>query len=194
MASEGPEMNIESEKLHEGGVWKLRPTTVHKDLRGTFTELYRENDLAELLGETPHFVQMNLSRSDKYVLRGMHYHSSGNQAKFLRPIIGDIFQVSVDARIGSHTYGQWAGTHLRADKNEAVWVPPGFANGFATFEFGAIVLYQMTDYFKPDLDCAFRYDDPAVNIKWPFGHGAPITISPKDRAAPVLGETVGWEP
>lgn len=193
---------LNSEKIHDGGVIKIWPATSHPDPRGSFTELYRAQELAEVLGkhdrgavwDPPDLVQMNLSMSGPSVLRGMHYHSRGHQAKFLRPLIGDIYQVSVDCRKHSDTFGSWVGTYLRAANNEAIWVPAGFANGFVTFAQGSMVLYQMTMEFNPEIDCGFRWDDQAVNIKWPMGHGAPTVMSGKDRNAPLLADTPGWRP
>lgn len=195
---------MQIEKLHDGGVFLLTPQ-VFRDQRGCFVELFRFSDLLPEIIDTMqaemdaskvsllHFRQANLSQSRPFTLRGMHYQQHTQQGKLMRCVAGSIYQVCVDVRKGSPTLGQWIGTHLDAITHRAVYVPPGFANGFYAFGDGATVHYEMTAYYDAVLERTLAWDDPAVGIKWPIGPGAALCMSAKDRAAPRLDAAELWE-
>jgi len=160
-------------------------TPLFRDERGFFTEVYSTPNYAAA-GFHETFVQDNLSCSSKGTLRGMHYqiepHAMG---KLVRPVLGAIFDVAVDLRNGSPTFGKWVGRTLHADRGEALWVPVGFAHGFQALEPDTLVLYKCTAAWNRDAERSLRYDDPDVGIAWPI----PATsVSPKDEAAPLLGD------
>jgi dTDP-4-dehydrorhamnose 3,5-epimerase len=160
------------------------------DSRGTFVEFYRERDLKSLLGNL-HFVQNNYSVSNAYVLRGMHFQH-GPCGKLVRCIAGSAFQVSVDVRENSPTFGAYVAAHISDKTMSAIWVPPGFANGFMAQDRGATVLYSMTDYYDAEKEQALVWNDKEVGIKWPAGVNTPLTISGKDRNALTLDKIVRW--
>lgn len=172
-------------KIHESGVYKLTPERLFLDPRGMFMEAHRVSELESVLHGL-RFVQSNISRSGPFILRGMHWQVGKPCGKLIRCLQGKIYQVAVDVRPSSPTFGQSIGTVLNDVTNEAVYVPPMFANGFSTFEAGAVVHYEMTAYHDALAERAFRWDDPAVGIRWPFGRNAVVTMSPKDRNAPLL--------
>lgn len=163
---------------------------IFMDARGIFCELHRIESLKPLLGSL-RFVQANLSKSNAYIVRGMHYQH-GLCGKLLRCISGSIFQVSVDVQADSSTFGQFHGEFLSDKTMDAIWVPPGFANGFMALEMGATVLYEMTAYYDAALERQLAWNCKEVGIRWPGGRNTPITVSPKDRAAPRLGEIDKW--
>jgi len=153
------------------------------DDRGHFMESFRVDDLAK--AGLPPFVQDNLSRSKKGVLRGLHFQKLPRpQGKLIRCIRGRIYDVAVDVRKGSPTYGEWAGVELSDINNAMLWVPAGFAHGFYTLSDWADVQYKVTDYWAPELDRGLRWNDPAVGIAWPLA-GAPIVLK-KDAEWPAL--------
>lgn len=154
------------------------------DARGFFSELYRAEALAEY--DVPPMLQHNLSRSAKGVLRGLHYQLSDSPlGKLVRCVAGVIFDVAVDIRRGSPTYGQWVGAELDAESLRALYVPPGFAHGFCCLSDTADVLYMQTGYYAPDRERGIRWNDPTVAVQWPIE--AP-TLSERDQKAPLLGD------
>lgn len=152
------------------------------DERGFFMESYRAQDLA---GQPfPPLVQDNLSRSTKGVVRGLHYQRNPSAlGKLIRCVSGKIFDVAVDIRKGSPTYGKWASIELDDSGNKMFWVPEGFAHGFQALSATADVMYKQTGYWVPADDCGILYNDPAVGVKWPL---ATATLSPKDAVLPTL--------
>ncbi len=158
------------------GVLLLKPK-VFGDDRGFFYESYNKRTLAGC-GITADFVQDNHSRSCKNVLRGLHYQLGQPQGKLVRAVVGEIFDVAVDIRRGSSTFGQWLGELLSAENKEMLWIPPGFAHGFSVISEWAEVLYKATDYYAPQLEHCIRWDDPDLAIKWP--HGGEARLSAKD--------------
>ena len=192
------------ERIHNSGVCVLTPDRMFRDHRGVFLETHRAStagDLMVMAGVEKdfdlkgwNFVQGNVSISQPFVLRGMHFHSRGHQAKLLRCVAGRIYQVSVDVRKGSKTFGQWVAIHLDSITNKAVFVPPGFANGFVALQEGAVVHYELTMEYDEKLDASLAWNDPAVGIQWPFGANASVNMSGKDRAAPRLNEITPWTP
>jgi dTDP-4-dehydrorhamnose 3,5-epimerase len=167
---------------------------VFGDERGFFFESWNQRAFAAALeadGQpVPDFVQDNHSRSSQGVLRGLHYQLPPHpQGKLVRCVLGEIFDVAVDIRRGSPTFGQWVGAHLSAANHQQLWVPVGFAHGFLTLSEHAEVLYKTTDFWSRDCERAIRWDDPQLAIAWPQ-HSSPTEplLSEKDAAAPLLGD------
>ena len=149
------------------------------DERGFFYESFNERRFRELTGINPDFVQHNHSRSTGGVLRGLHYQIRQPQGKLVRVVIGEVFDVAVDIRRGSPSFGQWFGTLLSADNKRQMWVPPGFAHGFCVTSEIAEFLYLTTEYYAPEHERCIRWDDPELAISWPLS-GEP-NVSAKDR-------------
>lgn len=164
------------------GVVIIEPK-VFSDARGCFLEIYNEKSFAEA-GITERFVQDNLSHSKRGVLRGLHYQLENAQGKLVRVVDGEIFDVAVDLRPGSKTFGKWTGTHLSAADRKAIWIPKGFAHGFYTLSETADVTYKVTDFYSPKHERALAWNDPDVAIRWPL-RGEPI-LSEKDKAGHSL--------
>jgi dTDP-4-dehydrorhamnose 3,5-epimerase len=160
----------------------------HGDHRGFFSEVWKAASF-EQQGINASFVQDNHSFSvDAGVLRGLHYQTPPfAQAKLVRVIRGSIFDVAVDIRHGSPTFGKWVGLTLSAEKWNQIYVPEGFAHGFVTLEPNCEVLYKVTAPYSPQHDRAIRFNDPALGLVWPIGDLEPI-LSDKDRAAPLLAD------
>ena len=159
---------------------------VFGDERGFFFESFNARAFAEATGLTREFVQDNHSRSARGVLRGLHYQISQPQGKLVRVVAGEVFDVAVDLRRGSPTFGRWAGVHLSADNKRQLWVPEGFAHGFVVLSESAEFLYKTTDYYAPEHERCIRWDDPQLAIDWPL-HEAP-QLSAKDRNGVALAE------
>ena len=158
---------------------------IHGDSRGWFQETYRRNVLADL-GITDDFVQDNHSRSERGVLRGLHFQVGDQpQAKLVRCARGAIRDVAVDIRRGSPTFGQWEAWQLDDERGLQLYCPVGFAHGFVVLSDVADVVYRCSDYYDPSGDSSIRFDDPAIGIDWP---GGPHTVSDRDRNAPLLDE------
>ncbi|HDX8357012.1 dTDP-4-dehydrorhamnose 3,5-epimerase [Aeromonas hydrophila] len=158
---------------------------IHKDERGHFMELFRQREFVKYCGDYT-FVQDNISHSRQGTLRGLHYQIAQPQGKLVQVISGSVFDVVVDLRKESRTYGAWAGQHLGSDKPMSLWVPPGFAHGFYVQSEQAVVLYKCTDYYSPDNERILNWADPVLNIDWPIMKNAPLFISEKDRQAPFI--------
>ena len=152
---------------------------VFGDARGFFFESWNERQF-ERAGIRARFVQDNHSRSEKGVLRGLHYQIRQPQGKLIRVVAGEIFDVAVDIRSGSPTFGRWEGVRLSAESHELLWVPIGFAHGFCVLSESAEVLYKTTDFYAPEHERCILWNDPELHIDWPFS-GAP-TLSAKDAA------------
>ena len=167
------------------GVLILDPT-VHEDGRGFFYESYNQRTLAALLGSTCAFVQDNHSRSARHVLRGLHYQIKRPQAKLIRVIAGEVFDVAVDLRRSSPTFGRWIGITLSAANKRQLWIPVGFAHGFLVLSAFAECLYKTTDYWSPEHERTVIWNDPDVGIKWPLT-GDPV-LSEKDKKGVGLKE------
>jgi dTDP-4-dehydrorhamnose 3,5-epimerase len=178
---------LEVRPLELDGVVEIRPRRFGDD-RGFFSEVWREDQLAEI-GVTARFVQDNHSYSQaRGVLRGMHYQlAPAAQDKLVRVSRGSIFDVAVDIRSDSPTFGRWAGVVLSAKEWNQLFVPAGFAHGFVTLEDDTEVLYKASAFYAPDLERAIRFDDPAIGIDWPIDTSQAI-LSEKDREAPLLSQ------
>jgi dTDP-4-dehydrorhamnose 3,5-epimerase len=165
--------------------------TVFEDARGFFYESFNERRFAELTGIRVRFVQDNHSKSAKNVLRGLHYQIMQPQGKLIRVVAGAVFDVSVDIRKSSATFGRWTGVHLSADNKRQVWVPPGFAHGFVVTSESAEVLYKATTYWAPEYERAILWTDPDIGINWPI-QGVPL-VSAKDAKGTVLSQAEVFE-
>ena len=153
---------------------------VFGDARGFFFESYNRRALREATGLDLDFVQDNHSRSAQGVLRGLHYQIERAQGKLVRVVAGAVFDVAVDIRKNSPTFGQWVGMTLSADNKKTIWVPPGFAHGFLVLSDYAEFLYKTTDYYAPSHERTIAWNDPDIGIAWPLT-GAPL-LSAKDQA------------
>jgi dTDP-4-dehydrorhamnose 3,5-epimerase len=159
---------------------------VRTDERGFFLETWHADRYRELGIELP-FVQDNHSRSRQGVLRGLHYQISNPQGKLIRVATGEVFDVAVDLRRSSPTFGRWVGVVLSEANQHQLWVPPGFAHGFYTLSPSADLLYKCTAYYSPDHDRTLRWDDPEIGVEWPLLERRPPLLSSKDRAGAALG-------
>jgi len=165
--------------------------TVFGDERGFFFESFNEARLAAALGRSVRFVQDNHSLSMRGVLRGLHYQLRQPQAKLVRVVAGEVFDVAVDLRRSSPTFGRWVGAVLSAENKRQMWIPEGFAHGFSVIGAAAEVLYKASDYWAPEHERCIAWNDPALGIDWML-HGAPI-LSEKDRRGLGLHEAEVFE-
>lgn len=177
-------MSFQCKKLKIPDVLLITPT-VFKDKRGLFAEAYKKPDF-DKIGITKTFVQTNYSESKKSVLRGLHFQIHPfAQAKLIRVIEGDIFDVAVDIRRGSPSYGKWIGCKLDSLEKEMLYIPEGFAHGFFVLSKKAIVVYECTQIYSPEHERGIRWDDPFLKLDWP---NKPI-LSSRDANLPFLKDT-----
>lgn len=169
------------------GVLILEPK-VFGDARGFFMESYNQRDFAEVTGLDVDFVQDNHSRSRRGVLRGLHYQIQQPQGKLVRVVRGAVFDVAVDIRRSSPTFGCWAGTELSEENQRQFWIPPGFAHGFLVLSESADFLYKASDWYAPEHERGIAWNDPAIGITWPLDAIGEPLLSDKDRAAPALAQ------
>jgi len=155
---------------------------VFGDNRGWFTESFNAHDFAKATNLNVEFVQDNHSFSRQWTLRGMHYQLQHTQGKLVRVTAGSVFDVVVDLRKDSATYGQWAGEELSSENHKQLWVPPGFAHGFLVLSETAEFLYKTTDYYDPQSETCLSWCDPTVNIDWPIPLGKQALLNAKDAA------------
>ncbi|CAG2128639.1 dTDP-4-dehydrorhamnose 3,5-epimerase [Cupriavidus yeoncheonensis] len=167
------------------GVMVLEPK-VFGDDRGFFLESFNARDFETATGLRPEFVQDNHSRSAKNVLRGLHYQIQHSQGKLVRVVSGEVFDVAVDLRRSSPTFGQWVGVRLSADNKKQLWVPEGFAHGFVVLSESAEFLYKTTDYWYPEHERSLLWSDETIGIEWPT-EGQPV-LAAKDAAGRRLAE------
>lgn len=165
---------------------------VFGDDRGFFFESYNEKQFCEKVGQDVRFVQDNHSRSQQHVLRGLHYQIQQTQGKLVRVVMGEIFDVAVDIRKNSPTFGQWVGEVLSAENKRQIWVPAGFAHGFYVMSPVAEVLYKTTDFYAPQHERSIRWDDPDLAIAWPLD-GATPKLSQKDQGGVAFKEAEVFE-
>ena len=167
------------------GVLILEPK-VFGDARGFFMESFNQTAFNDAVGHGVSFVQDNHSRSSKGVLRGLHYQLPPHaQGKLVRVTRGSVFDVAVDIRVGSPTFGSWVGVELSGENHRQLWLPPGMAHGFLVTSDTADFLYKATDFYAPQAEAALLWSDPTVGITWPDLKVAP-QLAPKDAAAPTL--------
>jgi dTDP-4-dehydrorhamnose 3,5-epimerase len=164
----------------------IRPK-VFGDSRGFFLETWEERKFAAS-GLDVRFVQDNHSRSARNTLRGLHYQIQQPQGKLVRVVTGTVFDVAVDIRRSSPTFGRWVGVTLSAENHHMLWIPPGFAHGFLVLSESADFIYRCTDFWAPAHERAIQWNDPALNIAWPLPGGVEPLVSPKDAAAKRFGD------
>ncbi|WP_412971503.1 dTDP-4-dehydrorhamnose 3,5-epimerase [Glaciecola sp. MF2-115] len=170
---------------------KIIEPTVFGDSRGFFMETFRNDWFRENCANVT-FVQENQSRSKQGILRGLHYQLTQTQGKLVRVTEGVVYDVAVDLRLGSDTFGQHVGVELSAENKRQLWVPAGFAHGFYVISEFADFNYKCTDYYHPKSEVSIKHDDPELSIKWPFVDGVDTSLSQKDidglafSAAPTL--------
>jgi len=161
---------------------------VFGDERGFFMESYNQKAFDDAVGFEVRFVQDNHSRSSHAVLRGLHYQLPPHaQGKLVRVTQGSVFDVAVDIRKSSPTFGRWVGVELSSQNHRQIWLPPGLAHGFLVTGDSADLLYKTTHYYAPEAERCIRWDDPAIAIAWPT-LGRPPTLAKKDAAAPLLAD------
>ncbi len=172
------------------GVLILEPK-VFGDERGFFMESFNQRAFDAAVGHEVRFVQDNHSRSSQGVLRGLHYQLAPHaQGKLVRVTQGAVFDVAVDIRRGSTSFGRWVGVELSGQNQRQLWLPPGMAHGFLVTSEYADFLYKASSYYAPEAERGIRWDDPAIGIAWP-ALGAPPQLSAKDAAAPLLADAAG---
>ena len=157
------------------------------DERGWFTESFNALDFSVATGLDVQFVQDNHSFSRQSTLRGMHYQLEHTQGKLVRVISGAVFDVAVDLRKSSPTFGKWVGVELSAENHKQLWIPPGFAHGFLVLSTTAELLYKTTDYYHPKSEVCLAWNDPVINIDWPLAAGVAPNLNAKDSAG------LSWE-
>jgi dTDP-4-dehydrorhamnose 3,5-epimerase len=161
------------------------------DARGFFYESFNAREFNEAVGYDVTFVQDNHSKSAQHVLRGLHYQIQHPQGKLVRVVAGEVFDVAVDIRKSSPTFGKWVGVHLSAENKRQLWVPEGFAHGFVVLSEAAEFLYKTTDYWFPEFERSLLWNDPTVGIDWPVGtKDKPFSplLAAKDQVGKTLGE------
>jgi dTDP-4-dehydrorhamnose 3,5-epimerase len=159
---------------------------VFGDARGFFFESFNARDFAQATGVDTQFVQDNHSKSAKGVLRGLHYQIQHAQGKLVRVVQGRVFDVAVDLRKSSPTFGRWVGAELSAENHQQMWVPPGFAHGFVVVSESAEFLYKTTDYWYPEHERSLLWNDPAIGIDWPIDFTPQLAA--KDQAGKLLAQ------
>jgi dTDP-4-dehydrorhamnose 3,5-epimerase len=164
---------------------------VFGDDRGFFFESFNQQTFQSLIGVNAHFVQDNHSKSAANVLRGLHYQIEQAQGKLVRVTAGEVFDVAVDIRCQSATFGKWVGVLLSAENKRQMWIPPGFAHGFVVLKDNTEFLYKTTDYYAPQHERCIRWDDPAIGIEWPITQ-QPI-LSGKDQQGIELTQAEVFE-
>ena len=160
---------------------------VFGDARGFFFESFNARSFAQATGLDVHFVQDNHSKSARHVLRGMHFQRTQPQGKLVRVVAGEVFDVAVDIRPESATFGLWVGEILSGDNHHQLWIPPGLAHGFLVLSETAEFVYKTTDYYAPQYEGCLAWDDPTVGIDWPLA-GASPSLSAKDTQGKALSQ------
>jgi dTDP-4-dehydrorhamnose 3,5-epimerase len=176
-------MNVIKTKIPDVLIFEPK---VFGDDRGFFYESFNAREFEKATGINAHFVQDNHSKSKKNVLRGLHYQTKQAQGKLVRVTQGEVFDVAVDLRRSSPTFGEWVGEVLSADNKRSLWLPAGFAHGFLVLSDTAEFLYKTTDFYAPDAEWIIKWDDPTIGVVWPLD-GQP-ELSAKDAAGKSLSE------
>ena len=166
------------------GLYIIEPS-VFGDNRGYFMETYTEKDFVEG-GITVKFVQDNQSKSKKGVLRGLHYQTEHSQSKLVRVIKGEVFDVAVDLREGSPTFGKWVGVHLTDENKRQFFIPKHFAHGFVVLSDEAEFCYKCDDFYHPEFEAGLMWNDPDIGIEWPIEEGFEVLLSEKDKKHPSI--------
>lgn len=165
---------------------KIVESDLFCDDLGSSFETFNADEFAERVTDGVEFVQDDHSRSRRGVLRGLHYQIQHPQGKLIRVVLGDVFDVAVDIRLSSHTFGKWIGVHLSATNRRQIWVPPGFAHGFVVISDMAECLCRATDFWYPEHERSILWSDPDIGVDWPIEF-API-LAPRDEAGKLLYE------
>lgn len=160
---------------------------VYRDERGFFMETYQQRLFVEA-GLPDNFVQDNHSGSHKGILRGLHYQVSQPQGKLVRAVVGEVFDVAVDLRKSSPTFGRWVGARLSAENKRIFWIPPGFGHGYYVLSDWAEFVYKTTDFYAPEFERTILWNDPQIGIKWPLLDGNTPLLSSKDAAGKLLSQ------
>lgn len=160
---------------------------VHRDERGFFMETYRRNEFLQA-GLPVNFTQDNHSGSRRGILRGLHYQIRQPQGKLVRVVVGEVFDVAVDLRKSSPTFGRWVGSRLSAENKLMFWIPPGFGHGYYVMSDWAEFVYKATDFYAPEYDRTILWNDPQLGIAWPLSAGETPLLSAKDAAGKLLSE------
>ena len=171
---------------------KLIEPRVFGDARGWFMETWEINKFANA-GLTLNFVQDNHSYSQRGTLRGLHYQIQQPQGKLVRVVSGEVFDVAVDMRRASPTFGRWAGATLSVENRRQLWIPPGFAHGFYVLSEAAEFVYKCTDFYAPQFERTLQWNDPTVGVAWPLLNDAAILLSPKDQNGLPLSVAEAYE-
>lgn len=162
------------------GVWILEPR-LFEDARGYFMETYRKEDFDRAIGQEVNFIQDNQSKSSRGVLRGLHYQKGDtSQAKLVRVLHGTVVDVAVDLRRNSPTFGRHVMVELSAENHRQLFIPRGFAHGFQVVSDEAVFTYKVDNRYAPEAECSIRFDDPALDIRWPISHPDEMLLSEKD--------------
>ncbi len=170
------------------GLYLIEPK-IFKDDRGFSLETYNYEDFADA-GLNMVFIQENLSMSSKGVLRGLHFQKTYQQGKLVRAVSGEVFDVVVDIREGSKTYGKWFGTVLTAEKKNMIYIPEGFAHGFLVLSDTAEFAYKLTDYYHPEDEDGILWNDKTIGIDWPIPNGMNLITSERDNKHPAFHEGI----
>lgn len=178
MSAPHPKLQVTSTAIHD--VLIIEPK-VFGDERGWFTESFNAQDFAQATGLTVNFVQDNHSFSKQWTLRGLHYQLEQAQGKLVRVVAGSVFDVAVDIRKSSPTYGKWVGAELSAQNHKQMWIPAGLAHGFLVLSEAAEFLYKTTDYYHPQSEACLAWNDPTVGVQWPFPEGGTPNMNAKDQ-------------
>ncbi|MEZ8144304.1 dTDP-4-dehydrorhamnose 3,5-epimerase [Enterovibrio sp. FF113] len=171
---------------------KIIEPTVFGDERGFFMETFRTERFNDHCGERE-FVQENHSKSKKGILRGLHFQTENTQGKLVRVVSGEVFDVAVDMRKSSPTFGQWVGVFLSAENKRQLWVPEGFAHGFYVTSDEAEFVYKCTDYYNPNVEISIKWDDSSIGIEWPITDGESPSLSAKDEAGLYFADAPTFE-
>ncbi|MGD8177141.1 dTDP-4-dehydrorhamnose 3,5-epimerase [Marinimicrobium sp. ARAG 43.8] len=169
---------------------KLLEPKVFGDDRGFFMETFRDSWFRETVANVS-FVQDNHSKSKNGILRGLHYQELQTQGKLVRVVSGEVFDVAVDIRKGSSTYGQWVGYHLSAENKRQLWVPAGFAHGFLVTSESAEFVYKCTDYYHPQSEKSILWNDETLGVRWPLENVAKVLVSEKDEQGQAFNNISG---
>ncbi|HDY7992937.1 TPA: dTDP-4-dehydrorhamnose 3,5-epimerase [Vibrio vulnificus] len=168
---------------------KIIEPTVFGDERGFFMETWNQKNFEELVtGKPTRFVQDNHSKSKKGILRGLHYQTENTQGKLVRVVSGEVFDVAVDIRKDSPTFGKWVGVYLSAENKRQLWIPEGFAHGFYVTSEHAEFVYKCTDFYYPEFEVSLKWDDNILNINWPIDDK--VILSKKDEIGLSLAEII----
>lgn len=166
---------------------KIIEPRVFGDERGFFMETWNHKQFEEQVTCKPtNFVQDNHSKSKKGILRGLHYQTENTQGKLVRVVAGEVYDVAVDIRKDSPTYGQWVGVYLSSENKRQLWVPEGFAHGFLVTSDEAEFVYKCTDYYNPKYEHSIKWDDPTINVEWPISDKTLLVLSDKDNKGSLL--------